>query len=398
MQSNWQTKKLGEVCAIVTGNTPKTSHKEYFGNDVLWAGPADLDQGVFVLNTNKKLSKKGVTEGGARLVPKDSVLLSCIGNIGKIGIAIEDMATNQQINTFVPNKDILDSKYLYYCLITQVEDFKNVSSQTTLPIINKTKCSNIEIPFPPLETQKKIAEILDEKFAKIREAKSLREQSIADTEKILSQTLHEIFEDGKEKEWEEKNVGDVCIKVTDGSHNPPIKEGVCKFIMLSSRNIYDDGISFDNPRYLTEEGFQSENKRTDINIGDVLLTIVGTIGRCAVVNFIEPKFTVQRSVAVLKPKDFINSYFLSYWLRGPEIQDFLLKNARGAAQKGFYLKDIKKLNILIPPLTEQKEIVKKLDALSEKLRQVIELQKSQLEDFKKLEKSYLREAFNGELV
>lgn len=255
-----------------------------------------------------------------------------------------------------------------------------------------------DIPVPPLETQKEIVAKLDEKFAKLSEAKKLRQESLADTEKIISQTLREIFEEGKQKGWKEKTINDVCLKVTDGSHNPPKKEGVGEYIMLSSRNIYDGYITFDHPRYLTKNGFELENRRTDIKIGDVLLTIVGTIGRCTVVDFDEPKFTVQRSVAVLKPNNDLNSFYLSYWLRGPFIQDFLLINARGAAQKGFYLKDIKALKILIPLLADQQKIVIKLDELSEKIKNLHEFQKSQLEDIKLLEKAYLKEAFNGELM
>ncbi len=127
----WPTKKLGEVCEIVTGSTPRTSIRAYYGGDILWAGPTDLDQGVYVTNTQKMLTKKGVEEGGARLIPKNSIMVSCIGYIGKVSIASEDMATNQQINTFFPKIKGLDSKYLYYALIfkqDQVLKYQNSST------------------------------------------------------------------------------------------------------------------------------------------------------------------------------------------------------------------------------------------------------------------------------
>src|SRR3989339_1733416 len=249
MKKNWQTKKLGEVCEIITGGTPKTSVKDFYGNEFLWAGPSDLDQGVFVTNTNKKLSKKGFRESGIRIVPKDSVMMSCIGYIGKVGIAPEEMATNQQINTFVPNQKILDSKYLYYSLISKAEEFQANSSQTTLPIINKTKCSNIEIPLPPLEEQKEIVKMLDEKMGKIGEAKHLRAEALANIGKILPATLHEIFEEGKKNGWEEDILENVVKKVADGTHDTPkyCSDGIP---LITSKNLLEDGLDFSNIKYI----------------------------------------------------------------------------------------------------------------------------------------------------
>ena len=111
--------------------------------------------------------------------------------------------------------------------------------------------------------------------------------------------------------WALIKLGDLCTKITDGSHNPPKGIEFSDFIMLSSKNVFDDEINLKNPRYLDQGDFIKENKRTDVSVGDVLLTIVGTIGRVAVVDDTLPKFTLQRSVAVLKPSpEQINSRFL----------------------------------------------------------------------------------------
>ena len=111
-------------------------------------------------------------------------------------------------------------------------------------------------------------------------------------------------------------LGDVCAKITDGSHNPPQGISCSEYLMLSSKNIYDDDISFDDPRYLSKENYETENKRTQISAGDILLTIVGTVGRAAVVSKTEKKICLQRSVAVIKPKqELIDSRFLMYQLQ-----------------------------------------------------------------------------------
>ena len=112
-------------------------------------------------------------------------------------------------------------------------------------------------------------------------------------------------------------VRDICTSLTDGSHNPPQGIEYSEYLMLSSKNVFDNEITFDEPRFLSEEAFKEENKRTNIKPGDVLLTIVGTVGRTAVVTDEMPRFTLQRSVAVLHPKkEVCNSRFLMYALQG----------------------------------------------------------------------------------
>ena len=162
--------------------------------------------------------------------------------------------------------------------------------------------------------------------------------------------------------WKTLKLGELCTKITDGSHNPPKGIEISSYMMLSSKNVFDDEINFEKPRYLSEDDFAQENKRTDVQQGDVLLTIVGTIGRCAVVENLTQPFTLQRSVAVLKPKqDVVDSRFLMYTLRG--MLNELTSGARGVAQKGIYLKSLKQIAISLPPLTEQQRIVAKLDAI-----------------------------------
>ena len=155
---------------------------------------------------------------------------------------------------------------------------------------------------------------------------------------------------------------DVCIKIVDGDHNPP--SGVnfnTNFIMLSAQNINNDKIvNLDQVRYLTEDVFNIVNQRTNVNIGDIFFTIVGTLGRSCVYNG-GYNICFQRSVSVLQT--LIYNYFLKYTLDTPFIQQFMIKNATGTAQKGFYLRQLEKLVIPIPPIAEQKRIVEKLEQL-----------------------------------
>ncbi|HFX6348122.1 TPA: restriction endonuclease subunit S [Acinetobacter nosocomialis] len=161
--------------------------------------------------------------------------------------------------------------------------------------------------------------------------------------------------------WEVCNLGSISKKLTDGSHNPPANNG-SGFPMLSSQNINDSKIDFENPsRFVDQSGFEIENARTDIKTGDVLLTIVGTIGRSAVVPQQAPKFVLQRSVAVIQTG--INPYYLSLYFHSPLCINYFLEHGKGTAQKGIYLNKLSDLPLVLPPLEEQQRIVAKVDEL-----------------------------------
>lgn len=133
--------------------------------------------------------------------------------------------------------------------------------------------------------------------------------------------------------------------------------------MLSARNIQQRRILFDNYRLIPDAAFEQEHQRTQAAPHDILLTIVGTIGRVAIVQEDTPEFTLQRSVAVLKPNTSLAPRFLAYALETPRIQKHLTDNAKGTAQKGIYLKALGSLEMEVAPLNEQKRIADKLDTV-----------------------------------
>ena len=160
--------------------------------------------------------------------------------------------------------------------------------------------------------------------------------------------------------WEIKKLASIASKITDGSHNPP-KGGVeSDYLMLSSKNVFDDNLHYEDPRYLSREQFEQEDKRTGITTNDVLLTIVGTVGRSAVVPPDAPRITLQRSVAVIRAdRSIVEPRFLMYSFI--DRNEDLNARARGVAQKGVYLETLRELEFGFPPLSEQKRIVAKLD-------------------------------------
>jgi type I restriction enzyme S subunit len=161
--------------------------------------------------------------------------------------------------------------------------------------------------------------------------------------------------------WKWTRLGILATKLTDGSHNPP-KGVVHGYPMISSQNVLDGKIDFSNPtRLLSEEDHMKEDERTQVKPGDVLLTIVGSIGRSAVVPVDAEKFSMQRSVAVIS-SPMVPEY-LSIQLRSPIARAYFDTHGKGTAQKGIYLAKLSDLPITVPPFKEQSRIVAKVDEL-----------------------------------
>jgi len=167
--------------------------------------------------------------------------------------------------------------------------------------------------------------------------------------------------------------------------------------MLSARNINYFSVLFDEYRFISESAFEVENARTQVTPGDVLLTIVGTIGRAAVVAANHPPFALQRSVAVLKPRG-ISARYLAYALSSPEQQRWLTDNAKGTAQKGVYLKTLGTAEIHVAPLAEQTRIVAKLEELLSDLDAGVAELKAAQKKLAQYRQSLLKAAVEGALT
>ena len=196
--------------------------------------------------------------------------------------------------------------------------------------------------------------------------------------------------------WVSACLSDVSSKLVDGSHNPPPKQDK-GLPMLSAVNINANKIIFSDYRLVKEDSFLLEDHRTRITPNDVLLTIVGAIGRTAVVTKATPKFTLQRSVAVISPL-LIDSKFLMYQFESPRIALHFKKNARGTAQKGVYLKTLGNTEIWLPPLREQHRIVAKIEELFSELDKGIESLKTAQQQLKVYRQALLKHAFEGKLT
>lgn len=290
-------------------------------------------------------------------------------------------------------REWFEINFIYYFLLwINFEDYRNWS---TIPHIYYKDYKNIKFPLINRNEQKRIVKILDEVFENLEEAKNIAEENLKNAKDLFDSYLENIFEK-KGEDWEEKKLADVCEKITDGSHNPPkwVESG---WMMLSWRNIWENWLILDKVRFLLHEDFNKENKRTDVQIDDVLLSIVWTIWRSMVYSKNEPKVTFQRSVALFKwIKE--NPHFLNYYFKSSIFQKILIDESRWVAQKWVYLKTLRELNFIYPRSSEkQKIIVGKLDELSNEIKKIDAVYKEKSEKLEELKKSILERAFAGEL-
>ncbi|ECL4283967.1 restriction endonuclease subunit S [Campylobacter jejuni] len=193
LPQGWEVKKLGEIGEIVTGSTPSKSNLDFYGKDYPFFKPSDFEQGYFLENAGDNLSKLGFDN--ARNLPKDTILVVCIGaSIGKVGLSGVNGSCNQQINAIIPNS-AFTSKYLFFvCLSNYFQEIlKNNASQTTLPIINKTEFSKLQIPLPPIKEQEQITSHLDELSSHVKNLKQNYQAQIKDLQELKNSLLDKAF-------------------------------------------------------------------------------------------------------------------------------------------------------------------------------------------------------------
>jgi restriction endonuclease S subunit len=295
----------------------------------------------------------------------------------------------------------LDIKYLWY--LCNDENWW-IRSGTAQPFV-KVK-DTLERPqlLPPLSEQRRIVELIEDHLSRLDAALDDVKQAKMKAAQFRRSLLQAAFS-GKftqdsgagNANWAISELGELCTFITDGSHNPPKGIEKSEYLMLSSRDINNGELTFDKPRYLSKKDFDSENKRTDLQIDDVLLTTVGTIGRTAIYSGVPKNVTFQRSVSVLRPnKEKISSKFLMYFL--DSLTDLLNREARGVAQQGIYLNQVRKLEVPVPSLDEQLFLVELLDNHLVRLDSSCKLADLMENQGSVLRRSLLQAAFTGQLA
>ena len=338
-KQDWTYKKLGEVGNVITGSTPSTKDEEnYNSNDVCFIKPSDIPkEGVGLLfDSEFHITNKAFSN--SRKLPKGSVLTTCIGIIGKVGILEIDATCNQQINAIIPNSNIL-STFLAYTILSQRHHLESIANAPVVPIINKKEFSNTVIPVPPIAEQERIVAELDLLQGIIEKKK----EQIKAYDQLAQSIFYTMFGDpiDNPKGWETKKLGEVCsLKAGKAIKAAELKE--------KQDNLYPcyggNGIRGFIDKVSHKEDFP----------------IIGRQGAlCGNVNFARGPFYATEHAVVVTPLIEMNMIWLFYELKCSNLEQY----AHGVAQPGIAVNDLNPIHFPLPPLSLQQEFAEKIEAI-----------------------------------
>jgi type I restriction enzyme S subunit len=376
--SDWEVKKILDFGKVFTGNTPDTSIKDNYGSEFKFVSPYDLGKGKYILETEKKLSKKGFEK--SRKFPLGSVLFCCIGStIGKCGIAIDNLTSNQQINAVVV-KDNFCNEFLYYELEFNVEKIKLLAGEQAVPIINKSQFSEIKLKFPPLPEQQKIAKILSTWDTAIDQCKTLIDQ-LKNRNKGLAQKLLtgkmrvKGFEGTKwhktdlglcvPEDWKIITVADIFKERSEKSNN---QEDFPLFSLTIEKGLTEKTDRYERS-FLLKDIENNEYKL--VHKDDILFNPMNL--RFGAIAISERKNIVSVSAyynVISKYRDVNVNYFIALF-KTDEFISFYDRISIGSLieKKRVHLSNFLKLQIPLPSTDEQNAIMNILDSATAELNQ-----------------------------
>ena len=403
---NWCWTTVDKVSTVVTGGTPSKKNPEYYGNEFPFFKPTDLDAGRHVFIASEYLSEKG--KNVARIIPQNSTAVCCIGSIGKSGYLEIEGTTNQQINSAIP---IFNPLYLFYFMNT--DDFINQlwtkSSATTISIVNKAKMESCYFPLAPLSEQQRIVERIESLFAKLDEAKEKVQAVVDGVELRKSAILHKAFTGELTEQWRKKHgVGldswksktskELFDYVTSGSRGwaQYYSDTGAVFVRMGNLDHGTIELDFSDIQHVCLPD-KAEGQRSRLQKNDILISITADVGMIGLVREMNSEAYINQHIALARPNDENNPEFIAWYL----VSDVGLKQMRakerGATKIGLGLDDIRSLQLPMPKIEEQKEVVAILDKLLNKEHQAKEAAEAVLTQIDTMKKAILARAFRGEL-
>jgi type I restriction enzyme S subunit len=272
-----------------------------------------------------------------------------------------------------------DNKFLFHLLKSSTFQNKKdkLCTGATQKAINNSNFEKLEIPLPPFATQQKIAAILDQASAIIANNRAIVNKYDALTQSMFLDMFGDPVKN--EMEWGKVTLGEICHKITDGTHKTPkyLENGVC---FLSAKNVKDFKLNSSDPKFISKEEHQVLSKRCNVEKLDIVITKSGSLGMAAMIEF---DFEYKR--------EFINGLFLLYFLNTKSTQRQYNDITKGVGVKHLHLTDIRKLSIISPPIQLQNQFAERVAVIEAQKQQAqLELAKSE-----SLFQSLLQRAFKG---
>lgn len=381
MKKDWELKKLGELCSFIgDGDWIESGDQSTKGIRLVQTG--NVGEGIYLDKENRAhyISEETFTRlKCTEIFPGDCLISRLPEPVGRACI-IPDL--NQKMITAVDctiirfKENIQPQYFVYYSQSNKyLSDIDSEATGATRKRISRKNLEKINIPLPPLEEQKRIVKILNEKFAQLETIKANAQTNLQNAKDLFQSQLTKAFSNTT---WEKKRLDELCSRIFAGGDKPQI---VSKEISETCQiPIYANGI--------TDDGLYGYTNEATVFDKSLTISARGTIGFTCIRT--KPFVPIVR-LLVLIPNDKINISYLKYGC------DTLTITNTGSSIPQLTVPMIKDYKIPLPPLPEQKCIVKELDTLSEKVHQLQEIYTKQIANCDELKQSLLQKAFEGEL-
>lgn len=364
---------IGEVCDVIAGQSPESKfyNKEANGLPFYQGKKEFTDKYIGAPTTwTTKITKEAI---------KDDILMSVRAPVGPVNFSTENICIGRGLAAIRAGKKI-DKEYLFYFLIHHENEIVG-NSGAVFNSINKRQIENLIIPLPKtIDEQKQIVAILDKAFEAIDKAKANLEKNIQNTKELFQSRLNEIFSQQGEA-YATKTINDVCTNIFAGGDLPKgnySKERTDKFIVP----IYANGIK--------NKGLYGFTDIVKVENPSITISARGTIGYSEIRR--EPFYPIVRLIVLIPNCDIVDISFMQYCIQGIDFKN------TGTSIPQLTVPMVKKYEIPIIPIKEQKNIVNELDNLKEQTRQLENYYQQKLENLEEFKKSILQKAFSGELV
>jgi type I restriction enzyme M protein len=368
IQRKWPMVKLGDECffTIESGGTPSSTIPEYWGGDIRWVTLVDLPQGesfTEIKNTQRTISETGLKNSSAVLLPKRTVLVSSRATIGRIGIALEPMATNQGFkNIVIRDFDQVDERYIAYTVARLVPLMDQMASGGTFKEISKTNFSRLEIPLPTLEIQRQMVAEL-EGYRKIIEG----------ARQVLAHYKPTIRIDPK---WPMVKLGEVCERIQYGLSEKLNTNGIGYRTFRMNELV--DGRAVDNGEMKRVEVSEAEFKKYRLEKGDILFNRTNSfehVGRTGIFSLDGDYAFASYLIRLIVDRKQVNPEFVNAVMNTASFQETIKVYAsRAIGQANINASSLEKALIPVPSLKAQRDIVAELEserALVEANRELI---------------------------
>lgn len=368
MRKGWEYKKLGEVCEVVTGTTPKTNIPEYWGKGHYWVTPAELsDATIFIDKTERQITDEALIKTKLRLLPVGTVLLSSRAPIGKVAIANAEMYCNQGFKNCICSEAIYN-KYLFYFLRLKKDYLNSLGRGATFKEISKSIVESIKIPLPPKSTQLAIVSELD----KINELIRLKKEQLKDFDNLAQSLFYEMFGDPVENEkgWEVKKLGEIAKSAIGLTYKPEnVTEELSGTIVLRSSNIQNSILDFND--IVRVNVLVKEDKM--VNDGDILMCSRNgsfrLVGKVALIKGLKERMSYGAFMTITRSP--YNPYLFEYF-KTPAFRQYLITGKTTTVNQ-ITVKMLNNLTLPLPPLPLQRLFAQRIEQIE---REKSEVQKS----------------------